>query len=92
MNHDEDITEISDHRDLTIDDPEPKMPDARILRGNPSDEDLAALATVLAGIAKQGGNPGPQEFNPWGSPVDKLRYPVTSWQLVTLLERTHMRR
>ena len=28
----------------------------------------------------------------WGHPVDKLRYTVTSWQRVTLLERTHMRK
>ncbi|HSA41167.1 MAG TPA: acyl-CoA carboxylase subunit epsilon, partial [Mycobacterium sp.] len=25
-------------------------------------------------------------------PVDKLRYALTSWQRVTLLERTHLRR
>jgi len=24
--------------------------------------------------------------------VDKLRYPFTSWQRVTLMERTHLRR
>jgi hypothetical protein len=28
----------------------------------------------------------------WGHPVDKLRYPVFSWQRVTLLERIHMKR
>ena len=28
----------------------------------------------------------------WGHPVDKLRYAIFSWQRVTLLERTHMRR
>jgi hypothetical protein len=28
----------------------------------------------------------------WGLPVDKLRYSVHSWQNVTLVERTHMRR
>jgi hypothetical protein len=36
--------------------------------------------------------PGPQELNLWGHPVDKLRFSPISWQLVTLRERTHMRR
>jgi hypothetical protein len=36
--------------------------------------------------------PGPQELNLWGHPVDKLRFETTSWQRVTLLERTYMRR
>ncbi|MGB6146304.1 MAG: acyl-CoA carboxylase subunit epsilon, partial [Mycolicibacter algericus] len=42
-----------------------------------------------------GGGPvetGPQDRNMWGHPVDKLRYPLFSWQRVTLLERTHLRR
>jgi len=47
--------------------------------------------TVLAGAGGRHA-PGPQEVNLWGHPVDKLRYDVTSWQRVTLLERTHMRR
>jgi hypothetical protein len=52
---------------------------------------LAALVCVLAsggGTAE----PGPQELNMWGLPIDKLRYSVHSWQAVTLVERTHMRR
>ena len=53
---------------------------------------VAALATVLSGLTANGGDPGPQEYNPWGHPVDKLRYALTSWQRVTLLERTHLRR
>ena len=92
MNHDADITEVSDPRDLTIDDPPPPVPEIQIVKGNPTDDDVAALAVVLA--AAGGGNPepGPQELNMWGHPVDKLRYPIASWQRVTLLERTHMRR
>jgi hypothetical protein len=30
--------------------------------------------------------------NDWGHPVSKLRYAYTSWQLVTLVERTFIRR
>ena len=92
MPHDSDITEVSDPRELTIDNPAPPTPEIHVLKGAPSDEELAALAAVLGGAAGGGGVPGPQELNPWGHPVDKLRYHLTSWQRVTLLERTHMRR
>ena len=67
------------------------MPEIRSSRGNPTDEEIAALVTVLAGVGGGITQPGPQELNLWGHPVDKLRYDVTSWQRVTLLERTHMR-
>ena len=91
MTHDGDITEVSDPRDLTIDDPQPSTPEIQVLKGNPTDAEVAALATVLASAGATAPEPGPQELNPWGHPVDKLRYTVTSWQRVTLLERTHMR-
>jgi hypothetical protein len=92
VSQDVDITEVSDPADMTIDAPvDSSVPEIRILKGNPSDEDLAALVCVLAG---GGGHqePGPQELNLWGHPVDKLRYSVVSWQRVTQLERTHVRR
>ena len=56
--------------------------------------EMAAAVTVLAGLAGGGAaaEPGPQELKPRGHPVDKLRYDVSGWQRVTLLERTHMRR
>ncbi|BBZ34915.1 acyl-CoA carboxylase epsilon subunit [Mycolicibacterium confluentis] len=92
MDHDADITEVSDARDLTIDDPTPPVPELRILKGNPTDEEVAALATVLAAASGGQHELGPQELNLWGHPVDKLRYGFTSWQRLTLMERTHMRR
>ncbi|MBV9321893.1 MAG: acyl-CoA carboxylase subunit epsilon [Mycobacterium sp.] len=66
--------------------------DIHIERGRPTDEEIAALVTVLGGAA--GGAPSPQvaERNMWGHPVGNLRYSVFSWQRVTLLERTYMRR
>ena len=92
MSQDVAITEVSDPQNLTIDAPiESSVPEITILKGNPTDEDLAALVCLLA----SGGGvpePGPQELNMWGLPVDKLRYSVHSWQNVTLVERTHMRR
>ncbi len=92
MEHDTDITEVSDPRDMTIDDPPPAVPEIQVVKGNPTDDEVAALATVLAAASGGQHAPGPQELNPWGHPVDKLRYSVFSWQRVTLLERTHMRR
>ena len=93
MNHDADITEVSDPRDLTIDAPaDTSAPEIRILKGQPTDQDIAALVAVLSATGDHHSTPGPQELNPWGHPIDKLRYSVFSWQRVTLLERTHMRR
>lgn len=91
MKH-QDITEVSDPHQLTIDEPEHAVPEIRILKGEPTDEELAAVVTVLAAAAGAAPEPGPQELNLWGHPVDKLRYPLTSWQRVTLQERTHIRR
>ena len=67
-------------------------PAIRIVKGNPTDADIAAVVTVLAGLGGGAAEPGPIERNLWGHPVDKLRYPLTSWQRVSMLERTHLRR
>lgn len=66
-------------------------PHIEILKGNPTDQELAALVAVLGSI---GGPPPPPPPEParWGLPVDKLRYPIFSWQRITLQEMTHMRR
>ena len=68
------------------------MSKIRILKGNPTDAEIAAVVTVLAGLSGTSSESGPSERNLWGHPVDKLRYPFTSWQRITLLERTHIRR
>ena len=64
----------------------------KVLRGEPSAEEMAALMAVLAAAGSGTAEPVKKERNMWGHPVDKLRYSVFSWQRVTLLERTHMRR
>jgi Acyl-CoA carboxylase epsilon subunit len=66
--------------------------DIRVERGNPTDEELAALVAVLGSASGAQEQPALVERNLWGHPVDKLRYAVFSWQRVTLLERTHIRR
>ncbi|MBS4729003.1 acyl-CoA carboxylase subunit epsilon [Mycobacterium sp. SM1] len=69
-----------------------REPHIQILKGQPTDEELAALIVVLGRTGGGTATPGPVERNMWGHPVDKLRYPIFSWQRVTLLERIHMRR
>nr|WP_155929789.1 acyl-CoA carboxylase subunit epsilon [Mycolicibacterium sp. CBMA 234] len=64
----------------------------QVVKGNPSDEELAALVTVLASASGGGAAAGTGDRNDWGHPVSKLRYAHTSWQLVTLVERTFVRR
>lgn len=64
----------------------------QVLKGNPTDEDIAALVTVLAAASGGAGDTGSAEYNMWGHPVSKLRFAVTSWQLTTLVERTYVRR
>ena len=70
---------------------QPHAPHIQVLRGNPTDDELAALITVLAGASGGDGGQGEPEFSRWGLPVDKLRYAVHSWQRLTLVQRTHMR-
>ncbi|HEX2214690.1 MAG TPA: acyl-CoA carboxylase subunit epsilon [Mycobacterium sp.] len=64
----------------------------QVVKGEPSTEELAALMTVLAAASSAPAEPREQEENLWGHPVDRLRYSPFSWQRVTLVERTHMRR
>lgn len=93
MSQNVDIIEVSDPRDMTIDAPDPtSAPEIKVLNGNPTDEDLAALVAVLASASGNPAKASPQELNLWGHPVDRLRYSVFSWQKVTLVERTHVRR
>lgn len=69
----------------------PHEPHIEILKGQPTDEELAALIAALGRIggASPSGAPEPAR---WGLPVDKLRYPIFSWQRITLQEMAHMRR
>ncbi len=67
-------------------------PHIEVLKGNPTDDELAALIAVLGSLAGGAGEPAPALHSGWGLPVDRLRYPVCSWLKITLQERTHMRR
>ena len=64
----------------------------QVLKGEPTAEDLAALIAVLGAAGGGGGESAAPEDTRWGLPVDKLRFSSFSWQTITLLERSHMRR
>ena len=67
-------------------------PHIKVVSGKPTEEELAAMIAVLASAADAQPEPREAEQNLWGHPVDRLRYTTFSWQRVTLLERTHMRK
>jgi hypothetical protein len=67
-------------------------PHIQVVKGKPTDDELAAVVAVLAAASGSAPEAREQEENLWGHPVDRLRYTTFSWQRVTLLERTHMRR
>ncbi|HEY7051630.1 MAG TPA: acyl-CoA carboxylase subunit epsilon [Mycobacterium sp.] len=84
---------MSDQPGLPVDDAKPhEHVDIHIERGNPSDEEVAALVAVLGNAVGGPEVPVVAERNMWGHPAGKLRYAIFSWQRVTLLERTYMRR
>jgi hypothetical protein len=74
--------------------PDPHAHDAhiKVIKGEPTEQELAAVMAVLASASSAPAEPREAEENLWGHPVDRLRYTTFSWQRVTLLERTHMRK
>jgi hypothetical protein len=76
----------------TPDTPPPHEPHIQVLKGKPTDEEVAALVVVLGSAAGGGAEVGQPEITRWGLPVDRLRYSIFSWQKLTLVQRTHMRR
>ncbi len=69
----------------------PHEPHIQILKGQPTDEELAALIAVL-GSAGGAPEPAQPERTRWGLPVDRLRYAMSNYQRITLQQRLHMQR
>ena len=65
-------------------------PHIQILKGKPTDDELAALMAVLGSTAAGAPEPEATERTRWGLPVDRLRYPMSNFQRVTLQQRLHM--
>lgn len=83
---------VSGASEAVSEDPHAHEAHIQVVSGKPTAEELAALLAVLAGASGAPAEPREQEQNLWGHPVDRLRYATFSWQKVTLVERTHMRR
>jgi acyl-CoA carboxylase epsilon subunit len=82
---------MSDEEQQTVD-PHAHDPHIKVVKGEPTEAELAAVIAVLASASSVPAEPREAEQNLWGHPVDRLRYTTFSWQRVTLLERTHMRK
>ena len=82
---------MTNNSDMTDETPQQHEPLIQILKGRPTDEELAALVAVLASA---GGAPEPAapESTRWGLPVDKLRYAISNYQRITLQQRLLMQR
>jgi Acyl-CoA carboxylase epsilon subunit len=75
-----------------VSDEQTHEPPIKVVKGEPTEEELAAVIAVLASASGAPPEPREAEQNLWGHPVDRLRYTTFSWQRVTLLERMHMRK
>jgi Acyl-CoA carboxylase epsilon subunit len=71
---------------------EPHEPHIQILKGQPTDEELAALTAVLGGVGGGAAEPAQPERTRWGLPVDRLRYAMSNYQRLTMQQMTHMKR
>ena len=61
------ITEVSDPRELTIDKPPSQaVEDIKIVKGEPTDEEVAALVAVLSAASRRPGRAGPAGAQPVG--------------------------
>jgi Acyl-CoA carboxylase epsilon subunit len=87
-----DSATVSDANEVVAVDPHAHDPHIKVVKGEPTPEELAAVIAVLASGSGAPAEPREAEQNLWGHPVDRLRYTTFSWQRVTLLERTHMRK
>jgi hypothetical protein len=83
---------VSDENEVAAVDPHAHDPHITVVKGQPTEEELAAVVAVLGATSGAPAEPREAEQNLWGHPVDRLRYSIFSWQRVTLQERTHMRK
>ena len=69
----------------------PHEPHLQILKGQPTDEELAALIAVLGGVGGGAAEPAQPERTRWGLPVDRLRYAMSNYQRLTMQQMTHLK-
>lgn len=67
-------------------------PHIRILKGHPTDEEVAALVAALGSVGGAVPEPAEPERTRWGLPVDRLRFAMSNYQRLTFQQMTHMKR
>ena len=70
---------------------QPHEPHIHILKGRPTDAELAALIVVLGGVGAASPEPIQPEHTRWGLAVDRLRYAMSNFQRLTMQQMTHMK-
>ena len=70
----------------TPDESKPERPFLQVVKGNPTDEETAALTVVLAVAAGNGGTPEPEVRNDWGNYAERLR---GTWGMPTSFTHRH---
>jgi hypothetical protein len=58
--------------------PEERRALFRVVRGEPTDAEVAALTVVLAAAASGGGEPAPVTRDAWSDPAARVRTPLTA--------------
>lgn len=81
---------MSDETETQTETPQPVAPRIQVLRGEPTDAELAALITVL-GCAGGAAVPPQPEKTRWGLPVDNLRFSMSNYQRLTMQQIAHMK-
>ena len=66
-------------------------PHIQILKGNPTDAEVAALMAVLGGVGAASPEPTQPESTRWGLAVDRLRYAMSNYQRLTQQQMIHMK-
>ena len=66
-------------------------PHIHILRGHPTDAELAALMAVLGGIGSAAPQPEQRERTRWGLPVHRLRFAMSNYQRLTMEQMMHLK-
>ncbi|HEY3995895.1 MAG TPA: acyl-CoA carboxylase subunit epsilon [Mycobacterium sp.] len=71
--------------------PREHEPHIQILRGRPTDEELAALIAVLGSVGSAPAAQVRNERTRWGLAVDRLRFAMSNYQRLTFQQMTHLK-
>ncbi|SPM32605.1 hypothetical protein BN971_03288 [Mycobacterium rhizamassiliense] len=80
----------SDEATTADETPQPHEPRIQVVKGQPTDAELAALIVVLGATGGMPPQP-PTERTRWGLPVDRLRFSMSNYQRLTMQQIAHMK-